>query len=54
MPVRGSYVQIRKFITEVLERIPAVALDEIIIKREEIGNARLDASIRFTLFLNAS
>jgi Tfp pilus assembly protein PilO len=54
LPVRGSYVQIRKFIADVLEQIPAVALDEIIIKREAIGNARIDASIRFTLFLNAS
>ena len=54
LPVRGSYVQIRKFIADVLEQIPAIALDEIIIKREAIGDARIDASIRFTLFLNAS
>ena len=53
LPVRGSYVQIRKFVADVLEQIPAIALDEIIIKREAIGDARLDASIRFTLFLNA-
>ena len=53
LPVRGSYVQIRNFIADVLERIPAVALDEIILKRDAIGDARIDASIRFTLFLNA-
>jgi hypothetical protein len=46
-------VQIRNFIADVLERIPAVALDEIILKRDAIGDARIDASIRFTLFLNA-
>ena len=52
LPVRGSYVQIRRFIAEVLDRIPAVALDEFIVKRETIGDPRIDASIRFTLFLD--
>jgi Tfp pilus assembly protein PilO len=52
LPVRGSYVQIRQFIAEVLDRIPAVALDEFIVKRETIGDPRIDASIRFTLFLD--
>ena len=54
LPVRGNYVQIRKFVADVLEQIPAAALDEIIIKREAIGDPRIDASIRFTLFLTAS
>jgi hypothetical protein len=45
-------VQIRQFIAEVLDRIPAVALDEFIVKRETIGDPRIDASIRFTLFLD--
>jgi hypothetical protein len=52
LPVRGTYVQIRQFIAEVLDRIPAVALDEFTVKRETIGDPRIDASIRFTLFLN--
>jgi Tfp pilus assembly protein PilO len=53
LPVRGSYVQVRRFVADVLERIPAIALDEIVIKRDGIGQNRVDASIRFTLFLNA-
>jgi Tfp pilus assembly protein PilO len=53
LPVRGSYVQVRKFVGDVLDRIPAIALDEIVIKREAINANRIDASIRFTLFLNA-
>lgn len=53
LPVRGTYVQVRKFVGEVLEQIPAIALDEIAIKREAINANRIDASIRFTLFLNA-
>lgn len=54
LPVRGSYVQIRQFIAEVLDRIPAVALDEFIVKRETIGDPKIDASIRFTLFLDGT
>ena len=54
LPVRGRYVQVRKFVSDVLDRIPAIALDEITIKREAIGDPHIDASIRFTLFLNAS
>jgi Tfp pilus assembly protein PilO len=51
LPVRGNYVQIRKFLADALEKIPAAALDEITIKREAIGDSRINASIRFTLFL---
>jgi Tfp pilus assembly protein PilO len=54
LPVRGRYVQVRKFVGDVLDKIPAIALDEITIKREAIGDSQIDASIRFTLFLNAS
>ena len=53
LPVRGSYVQIRGFVADVLEQSPAAALDEIVIKRSAIGDARIDASLRFTLFLHA-
>jgi Tfp pilus assembly protein PilO len=54
LPLRGNYVQIRKFIADVLEQIPALALDEIAIKREAIGDPRIEAAVRFTLFLNGS
>lgn len=52
LPVRGTYVQMRRFIAEVLDQIPAAALDEIVIKRETIGDPAIEASIRFTLFMN--
>ena len=54
LPVRGTYVGIRRFIAAVLEQIPAVALDELVVKREAAGDPRIEASIRFTLFLNGS
>lgn len=53
-PVHGTYLQMRRFIAEVLDQIPAVALDEFLIKREAIGDPAIEASIRFTLFMNGS
>ena len=53
LPVGGTYTQVRKFVAQVLEQIPAIALDEVIIKREGINAARVEASIHFTLFMNA-
>jgi Tfp pilus assembly protein PilO len=53
LPVRGTYMQVRRFVADVLDQVPAIALDEIVIKREAINANRIDASIRFTLFLNA-
>ncbi len=53
-PLRGSYVQLRQFVADVLVKIPAAALDEFSIKRERIDDVTLEASIRFTLFMNAN
>jgi Tfp pilus assembly protein PilO len=53
VPVRGSYAQIRKFVADVLDKIPAIALEEIVIKRQTIRDPRIEASLRFTLFLSA-
>lgn len=52
-PVKGSYVQIRGLITQILNTVPAAALDEIGLKRESIGSPVLDAQIRLTLFMEA-
>jgi Tfp pilus assembly protein PilO len=51
LPVSGSYVQIRRFIEEVLNEIPAVALQGVSFKRENIGSAAVEARIRFNLYL---
>lgn len=51
LPVKGSYVQVRKFIAKVLNRIPTAALDGVSFKRETIGGTELEAKIQFTIFL---
>jgi Tfp pilus assembly protein PilO len=52
LPVRGSYAQIRGFVAEVLDKVPAAALDDIVIKRENIGAPALEARIRFIVYLS--
>jgi hypothetical protein len=48
--VKGSYPQIRGFISQVLADIPAIALDEVDFRRDGVGNAVLDVRLRLTLF----
>ena len=51
LPVRGNYVQVRRFVAQVLDEVPAAALDEIALKRDDRGKPEVEASLRFTLFL---
>ncbi len=50
LPIKGSYVQIRNFVNEILAKAPAAAVDDISFKRESISAAMLDARIKLTLF----
>lgn len=50
LPVKGSYLQIRSFVVNVLNDLPIAALDDISFRREAIGRAQLEARIKLTLF----
>ncbi len=52
LPVRGSYPQIRAFIADALQAIPALALVDVMIKRETIQSGRLEARLSMHLYLN--
>lgn len=51
LPLRGSYADVRGFVNDVLEDVPAAALEDLTLKREEIGEPDVEARVRFTLFL---
>ncbi|SDY80503.1 type 4a pilus biogenesis protein PilO [Nitrosomonas sp. Nm33] len=51
LPVRGSYPQIRAFIADVLETIPAMALVDVVLKREDIKSGKLDVRLSMSLYL---
>ena len=52
LPVHGSYPQIRAFIADVLETIPALALVDIALKREDIKSGKLDVRLSMNLYLH--
>ena len=52
LPVKGSYPQIRAFIAEALETVPAIAISAIAIKRESTVSERLDVRLEINLYLN--
>jgi hypothetical protein len=50
-PIAGSYVALRRFINASLQEFPALALEEVLIRRNTIGATDVDARLRFTLYL---
>lgn len=50
-PVRGNYVQVRRFIQAALKRVPTMALDDVSFRRQSIGDPQVEARIRFTVYL---
>lgn len=51
MPVTSSYPNIRKFVSVALAKVPALSLDHIAFQRKRVGDATVEAELRFTLFL---
>ena len=51
LPVSGSYVQIRQFIADVLQQLPALALSDLQIKRDNVMSPTVEARLVFVLFL---
>lgn len=54
LPVKGSYLQIRKFAEQVLLTIPFASLDEISFKREVINGTAIESKMVFTIYVSAT
>jgi len=52
-PVQGSYAQVRGFVNDVLDALPAAALEEMTLKRESVDAPMVEARVRFSLYLGA-
>jgi len=52
LPVKGSYLQIRKFVATLLTDIPVASLDYINFERRRVGEADVEAKIKLSLYLN--
>lgn len=51
LPIKGSYIQVRKFIAQALADVPNLSLDSMTFSRQKIGDSSVDAQLRFTLYL---
>ena len=54
LPLKGSYVQIRRFVAAVMEGNPAMILDELSIRRTTIGAREVEARVQFALLFAES
>ncbi|MBY0474347.1 MAG: hypothetical protein K2Q13_04690 [Nitrosomonas sp.] len=52
LPVKGKYSQIRAFIAEALETVPAMAISAIAIKRESTASDKLEVRLEINLYMN--
>lgn len=51
LPLKGSYLQIRTFAEQSLRAIPFASLDELVLRREAVADADIDARLAMTLFV---
>ncbi len=54
LPMRASYAQIRKFINFILKETPTISIDGLRFERKKIGETRLEAQLRLTLYFRPS
>ncbi len=53
-PVTGPYPQIRTFIDSILATMPAVGLRDLALERKAIGDAEIEAQLRFTIYTRSA
>lgn len=51
LPVKGSYGQIRNFLSGALQEVPYLALDDADFQRPKAGDQQVDARLRLTLYM---
>ncbi|MEO8004537.1 MAG: hypothetical protein ABI771_06500, partial [Betaproteobacteria bacterium] len=51
LPAKGTYPEVRRFLLRASGDVPGLAIDSVMFQRQQIGDARVDAQIKLTLFL---
>jgi hypothetical protein len=54
LPVRGSYAEVRNFISAVLKDMPGASIDALRFDRKKADDAQLEAQLRLTLYARPS
>lgn len=50
LPVRGDYREIRRFLVTSRDQFPALAIEDVSLRRDKIGSGEIDAQLRLVLF----
>jgi hypothetical protein len=50
LPVKGNYRAIRRYVMAVRNEFPDLAVDDITLRRDNIGSPEVEAQLRFVLF----
>lgn len=50
LPVRGDYREIRRFLIDLRREFPALAIEDVSLRRDKIGSSEIDAQLRLVLF----
>ncbi len=53
LPLRGTYWQVRLFVAQVMDELPASTLEEISMKRDSVSARAVETRVRFSLYLAA-
>jgi hypothetical protein len=53
LPARSSYPNMRLWLDDVMNTLPTAALDEISVRRDDVGSDIVEARLRLTLFMRA-
>jgi hypothetical protein len=50
-PIKGSYPAIRAFVDNTLQAIPAAGLSKLVVERKNVGDASVNATVGFIVYL---
>lgn len=53
LPASASYPHLRAWVAQMMNEIPNLALDELSLRRADVGAENIEARMRFTLFMKA-
>jgi hypothetical protein len=53
LPADGTYPDLRAWMADVLNELPTMALDELSFKRNNVGEAQVQARVRWSFYLKA-
>jgi Tfp pilus assembly protein PilO len=54
LPLKGDYQIVRRFLSDLRAEVPIVAVEQVQLERQKVGDASVDARVRLVIFLGRS